>query len=290
MGTHLKKLTLALLLLSMAALASGCPSKSGSTTTPGSGGGVAVVSFEGVAKAMGWNEDLNKNLDETKSKVVEQLNEVMRPAREALKAKHDDIVKSAGFTPAQTESFEKAKSRDDLKKLGLSEKQIDELFETFSIVNNEGNSANQRLNQILEARKNQIVQVYVEAMKPAVRKVAMANNKSVVMLLPNPSVIYSDSSSDITNSIVDEMQKSGSKIDIPAIPPYKFEAPPVTPAVSSSTPAPTPATPTPTPSPVVTPAPTPPPVRRPTPAPTSSPAPTPTPAPTPAPGTSNPQP
>ena len=83
---------------------------------------------------------------------------------------------------------------------------------------NEASGAQQRLNQIMQAQQEAIVNAYRQAAQPSVRRVAIANNRSMV-ITPGPNLLFSDAGIDLTDKVVDDLQKSTQgKVDLPPIP------------------------------------------------------------------------
>ena len=52
-----------------------------------------------------------------------------------------------------------------------------------------------------------MVNAYRDALRPVVRRVAQANDKSLVLTHPIDNVFYFDAAIDITDKVVDEVQK-----------------------------------------------------------------------------------
>jgi hypothetical protein len=215
----------------MTVLALSCNKDANKTAATDSGtgtGSIAIVDLDAVAKAMGWADDMTNNLKQTQASVAEQFKTFLRPSQLVLENKRDEITKADNLSAPQIESLNNAKSKTDLEKLGLTPKQIEELGQAFATAYNENAGANQRLQQIVAAQRDEIVKRYREAVKPSVRRVAIANNKSVV-LMPGGDILYYDKPADLSDKVIDDLQHTNTaKVDLPPIPHLQIEVPPST--------------------------------------------------------------
>jgi Skp family chaperone for outer membrane proteins len=183
-----------------------------------SGPSVGVVDLDRVGKAMGWQDEMQHNLQATDAELKRVIESRLHSLQDAFEQKRKEIATADNLTAAQITSLNSAKEKSDLVKLGLTDKQIDDLVQASSAVQMEATSANNAYQQHMQQRAAAIQKAYRDAVGPVVRRVAVANGRSVVFT-PIDGLIYSDPANDLTDRVIDDLQKSPPiKVNLPEIP------------------------------------------------------------------------
>lgn len=164
-----------------------------------------MVDLERVFEAMGWTDEIRKNLQDSQAQVTTQLDPIIRPARENYEQKRDAVSKAAKLTPAQIEQFKNAKQITDLEKLGLTKAQIDDLTTALSNFAGVASQAQARMSQVMQSQQQAVVRAYQKAIEPAVRRIAAANGRSMIVT-PSSNLIYVEPGSDLTDKVIDDLQ------------------------------------------------------------------------------------
>ena len=201
----------------------------------GGTGSVAVINLDQVARSVGWQGELEKSLQGTQDDLRRQLDGYFRnDLQSAVEAKFKQVAAAARLSPAQTEDLAKGKDWD---KLNLTKEQREDLLRVSGNARQIVSEANQAANQIMQNRKVQLVNTYRDALRPIVRRVAQNGAVSVVLTHPADQVFYFDAAVDLTDKVVDEVQKQNPprtfpdapKLDLPRI---DLAAPPAAPTTS----------------------------------------------------------
>ncbi len=204
--------------------ADGC-SKQGTAPKPvaNDSNGIGVVDLDRVSKAMGWTEDIQKDLRTADAEIKRVIESRMKAVQGTFDQKKKAIADEAKLTAEQIVAMNNAHERTDLDKLGLTTKQIDDLAQAASVVQVEANSVASEEQQLIQQRAAAITRAYREGMAPVIRRVAAANGRRVVVA-PSESLVYFDPNVDLTDRLVEELQKS---------PPIKVELPEMLKAVET---------------------------------------------------------
>jgi flagellar motor protein MotB len=212
----------------MALFSLSCNKTDGTAKTAESGNGsIAIVDLDKVAKAMGWTDDMTANLKDTDTAISGQLNAAIKPTLSAVDDRRTEIAKAANLSAAQITQLKAAKNKQELEQLPLSAKQVDELMQAFANAYQVASQAQGALQQNLDRQKALIIKKYRETIAPAVRRVAIAEHKSVV-IIPDANVMYYEAGADLSDKIIDDLQHSNAgKVELPPIPVLKIQAPPV---------------------------------------------------------------
>jgi Skp family chaperone for outer membrane proteins len=206
--------------LSAVAVASiGCNKDDASAARPaGSMPNVGVVDLDRVGKAMGWQDEMQRNLQATDAELKRVIESRLHALQDTFEQKRKEIATVDKLTAAQITDLNNAKQKSDLEKLGLTPPQIDELVQASSAVQMEATSANNAYQQHMQQRAAAIQKAYRDAVGPVVRRVAVANGRTVVFT-PIDGLIYSDPANDLTDRVIDDLQKSPPiKVNLPEIP------------------------------------------------------------------------
>src|SRR2546423_12077025 len=126
----------------MCATALGCD-KGGSAAAPAakSASGVAVVDVEKVARAMRWNESIEKDLRSADAEFKAQLEARTRALAQAVQERKRQIAQAAQLKPEQIDALLAAKDVRELEKLPLAPQQKDEIVRATALANQEIQSA-----------------------------------------------------------------------------------------------------------------------------------------------------
>jgi Skp family chaperone for outer membrane proteins len=178
------------------------------TATPAGGqakaGGVGLVDFDRVFDSVQWKAELNRSLNATKETYRVALESFLRDVDNAVKDKKAQIARTARLTAPQIDDLNKNK---DLDKLPLTSDQKQELFATLQNANYYVNQGNQYASGMFQRRQQELVTSYKQSLNPIIRRVAEANGMTMVVT-PVDNVVYWKSDVDLTEKVVDEVQKS----------------------------------------------------------------------------------
>jgi len=196
-----------------------------SQTLAAPAGGVAVLDLDKVATAMGWMEEIKTSIQDTSTELKGQLEEVHRGMLQSIDDVKKQIATEAKLTEEQVKVLTNAKEQRELDGLPLSKEQRQKLVETVNKANASWQTALTNYQQALQGRRATLVQSYRDRIRPAARRVAAAHGMSVVMATSD-SLIYFDPQSDITDEVVDELQKTMHEKE----PPSPSSVPPASPS------------------------------------------------------------
>ena len=180
----------------------GCSKLSSST------GGVAVIDLDRVAKAMGWLDDLSKNLQAADTELRTQLEQVQRGSRKAIDDAKAEVVAAAKLTPDQVKLLDSIQDNRDLAQLPLTKEQREKLINTVAAANTRWQSALNAYQQQIQQSRGNLILAYREQVRPFARRVALARGLNVV-LIAGDNVLLAETAADISNDVIDELQKGG---------------------------------------------------------------------------------
>ena len=212
----------ALILLTMLGFVPlGC-NKDSSSTGSSSGNGIALVDPDRVAAGMGWTAEMQKNLQAATEEYKKQADAHIAPARAVLDKKKADIFAAAKLTKEQiADASSRSMTRADFEKLGLSPSQADELFQAANAWQNDIVAARDGFQRAMTNHQAQLQNAYREVIFPAIREVARDKGRVAVFTLQQ--AVYLDSSTDITDAVISDLQKKPSlKINLPEIQTIRF--------------------------------------------------------------------
>ncbi len=178
-----------------------------SQTQAAPAGSLAVLDLDKVATAMGWMEEMKTSIQATSTELKGQLEEVHRGMLQSIDDVKKRIATEAKLTDEQTKVLTNAKDQRELDGLPLSKEQRQRLVEAADKANASWQTALNNYQQALQGRRANLVQSYRERIRPAARRVAAAHGMTVV-LATSDSLIYFDPQTDITDEVVDELQKT----------------------------------------------------------------------------------
>jgi Skp family chaperone for outer membrane proteins len=211
-----KRLITPVLLSALFGIAAGCNKEDSSASSASKAAPInpiATVNLDSVFKAMGWVDEINKIMKASNDELNAEIEPKMKQFKDAFEDKKKEIAKAANITP---EALGGAKTNNDLVNLHLTPKQIDDLLQANAILQQNAQQINNAHQQFLQQRQAAVLGAYREAVQPVVKRVATANNRSMAIAIPNPGIVYSDASLDLTEKVIDDLQKSPTfKIAVP---------------------------------------------------------------------------
>jgi Skp family chaperone for outer membrane proteins len=173
----------------------------------GSGSGVAVVDLDRIATAMGWIDDLQKGLQATDAELRAQLDQILRTSLKTIEDAKTQVGADAKLNADQITQLNSIQDPRELEKLPLTKEQRDKLLETVNRANQTWQQSVNSYQQTLQARRQSLILTYREKIRPVARRVAADRGMNVVMT-PSDSLLYFDpQSADITDQVIDELQK-----------------------------------------------------------------------------------
>src|SRR4051812_24128937 len=226
------RIVLTLAMLSPLPLSAGACNKQDQTSArpAASAPNVGVVDLNRVVVAMGWQEDTQRNIQAADAELKRIFESRLHAVQNTFEQKRKEIATAAKLTAAQIEALNTAKEKADLEKLGLTPKQIDDLVQASSVVQMENASVNNAYTQLMQQRGAAIQKAYRDALTPVIRRVAVANSRSVVFT-PMDALVYTDPANDLTDRLIDDLQKSPPiKVILPELPRVADPAAPAAPA------------------------------------------------------------
>ena len=185
-------------------------------------GGLAILDLDKVTTAMGWMDEMSKSIQATNTELKNQLEEVHRGMLKSIDDGKKRISTEAKLTDEQKKLLINAKDQHEIDGLPLSKDQRQELLETANKANTVWQTALTNYQQALQNRRASLIQSYREKIRPAARRVAAAHGLTVVMAASDNLIYFDSQSADITDAVIDELQK--------AFPEKKPATPPVAPA------------------------------------------------------------
>ena len=183
------------------------------TVVPGQAHNVGVVDLQRMIATLGWGSEMAKQ----REAVAGDIGRELKSFQDALaKAVEDQRKKTIAAGKLNADQSEKLAKGVDLDKLPLTK----ELLTEYVTVVNRSLQANQEAVQVANNAINkwaqEVQQMYTESAKPAVRRASQASNVQVV--LPAATVFHYDATVDVTDKVIDEMQKSPPPRNFPATP------------------------------------------------------------------------
>ncbi|MDB5333768.1 MAG: hypothetical protein JWP03_4919 [Phycisphaerales bacterium] len=223
----LKLLITSVLLGALAIAGAGCNKEDASSGTAAKSAAVnpvATVNIETVFKTMGWGDEIGKVLKQNDAEILSEIEPKMKIVRDNLEEKKKEIAKAVGAT---VEAIGGAKSRDDLEKLGLNSKQIEDYGQANMVAQQGVQQLNYVHQQQIQQRRQVVSAAYTESLQTVIRRVATANNRSLVIAMPNQAILFADVSADLTEKVVDDLQKNPPiKVSVPDMQPIQWTPPP----------------------------------------------------------------
>lgn len=222
MEDPLKKLA-ALIVVAMFAMQYGCNRDNASIVkSGGSANNIGVVDPERVARALGWSEQVQKNVQAADDDARKQVDAHLAPFRATFEQTKKDIAAQAHLTSDQINTLNtKPVTRQEMQKMGMTSQQIDDLLHAGQVWQGDVQAAANIARQVLGQHNTEIQNAYREAIGPVIRRVANANGRTAIFT-PN-QIAYFDPTIDLTDKVVEEVQKTPTiKLVLPEMPHLEF--------------------------------------------------------------------
>ena len=226
----MKQIVCAVMLMSLLVV-TGCQKRTG---------GVAVIDLDKVASAMGWLQDMQKNLQGADAELRNQLDGILKGSLKSIDEAKQQVAKDAKLTEDQITVLNSVKDPRELEALPLSKDQREKLMEAVNKANTAWQGALNQYQQLLQGRRAALIVGYRDRVRPIAQSVAAAKGMTVVLTTADNVLYFDTQQADITDAVIAELKKMP-----PAPPPVPTPAP---------APAPAPATPAPSTTPPATPA------------------------------------
>ncbi len=219
--------------MACALIVGGCDrgSTTGAVAAAGSGGAgsVAVFDMNRVSDTVGWKSEFETNLKTADSELANQLNTYGKAIKDALDNYRTEFANKAGLNEDQKVKLASPQLTDDVFQKIITKTDLrTEYIVHVSYAQRTAQEAQQAAQKALKARYDQLQDVYRQAVKPVVRRVADANGYAMVM--DANAAFYVNDKIDLTNKVVDELQKAMPAHTMPGPPtnqlPTTFAFPP----------------------------------------------------------------
>lgn len=179
----------------------GCQKRSASAN------GTAVIDLDKVAKSVGWMDEMSKTLQTADAELKTQLDGVLRDTLRSIEEVKKKTAADAKLTAEQIAVLNAIKEPQELDALPLSKEQRETIIETVRKANVTWQEAFKEYQQALQVRQATLIQNYRDRIRPTAGRVAASRGLTVV-LITSPNLLYFDpDSADITDRVIDELQK-----------------------------------------------------------------------------------
>jgi hypothetical protein len=196
--------TLLLVLVLSAFYLVGCNDRS---AVPPSAGSVAVVDLEKVAKSMGWETDIDRSLSQARGELQRQIEQVMSAHALAIAEKRAALATEAKLNAEQIKLLESAQNVQELESLPLSKEQRQRLVAAVAQSQLEIQMAQRRSEELFQGHRVRLIKGYRDRLRPVAGRVAAAQGMTVVLTVPADGVLHTDAKADITDRVIEELQK-----------------------------------------------------------------------------------
>jgi Skp family chaperone for outer membrane proteins len=225
----MKKLLFSLMLLSVLSLA-GCQKSSSRVSS-----GVGIIDLDRVATAMGWLDDLQKGVQAVDAELRAQLEQVFRSNSKLIEDMKAEVAADAKLTPDQVKQLTAIQDTRDLGQLPLTKEQRDKLIAAVTRANTTWQTALNNSQQALQARRAALIVTYRERIRPVARRVAEARGLNLIVTTSDNVLYFDPQNADITNQVIDELQKAPAEAKGPVAAPAPTAPAPTAPASTGST-------------------------------------------------------
>lgn len=181
----------------------GCKQPAGT----GSGGGVAVIDLDRAATAVGWMDSMNKDIQAADAALKQQLDQLLRASLKTIEDAKKEVATEAKLSADQIKALDSIQDVRELSQLPLSPTQREKLVATVNQANTGWQNAMNQYQQVMQNRRGALIQGYREKLRPFIRRVAQARGFTVV-LSTSDTLLLAEPVADITNEVIDELQKA----------------------------------------------------------------------------------
>jgi Skp family chaperone for outer membrane proteins len=188
----------------------------GATRSLAATGGVGTIDLDKIAVTMGWIDDMSKNMQAFDTDLKNQLNTLLQGALKSIEDAKKEVANAAKLTEAQKTALNNIKDPKELEALPLTKEQREKLVAIVSKSNTDWQTAINNYQQAIRSRQQQLIVGYRDKIRPSARRVAAAKGMSL-LLVTSDAVFYQDpTSTDVTDAVIDDLQKTLPKIATPA--------------------------------------------------------------------------
>jgi Skp family chaperone for outer membrane proteins len=205
--------------ISLTIAAVGCEKKAGDPATPAAtpppvagAKTVGVLDPGKMMTAMGWATQRQSAAAAYKSEIERQVKVFTDRITAVVTEERAKLNKSPGWTTDMSDKLAKG----ELDKLNLTKEQREEYIKVITTMNSLQQQLNQLLYNIGQKWEQDVNVMITETARPAVRRAAQAQGIQVVML--SNQVLHFESTVDLTDKVVDEMQKAPPQPHFPTAP------------------------------------------------------------------------
>lgn len=174
----------------------------------GGSGGVAIIDLDKVATAMGWLDEITKDLQSADAELRAQLSTVLQNTVGSIEQAKKQVAVEARLTPEQIKILTDAKDTQALGALPLTKEQRDKLAEAVNQANIAWRTSVNNFQQALQGRRANLIQGCREKIRPAARRVAAARSMSVVFVTSENVLYFDPQTADITEKVIDDLQRT----------------------------------------------------------------------------------
>ena len=212
----------AVLAAAMAVMA-GCDNKGATTnanpqTAPaagpagGGGGGIGVLDSRRVIEALQWDAEQKRDFESARSDIERELTAALTQLSSLVAEKRKGLIAAGKLNTDQIDKL----NRVELDTLPLTKEQKLE----YQLIIQNGvqyeQQARQLAQRVLQDRAQAVERMYTEAVRPAVRRAAQASGLHTVLL--KQTVFYNDAAVELTDKVIDELQKAPPTKTFPPMP------------------------------------------------------------------------
>lgn len=188
----------------------------GTTRSIAAQGAVATIDLDKIATTMGWIDDMSKNLQAFDTDLKNQLNTLLQAALKSIEDAKKEVAEQAKLTDAQKTALNAVQNPVELEALPLTKEQREKLVAIVTKSNTDWQAAINNYQQAIRSRQQQLIVGYRDKIRPSARRVAAAKGISIV-LVTSDAVFYQDpTATDITDPVIDDLQKTLPKAVTPA--------------------------------------------------------------------------
>lgn len=186
---------------------------------------IAIIDFEKLYQQMGWEEQIKKDLAQGDAQLRQQFQPLALMIGDTFNQRKREVAREAHLSLQQTDAVLAAKDQAELEKLGLNRKQVDEIMQAYVAFQQRNANLNQSFGQVKNQYQQQVTTAYRLALEPVIRRIALANNRAVV-LARGGQIAWYDPSTDLTDKMVDDLQKTPvAKPNVPEAPHVNWQMP-----------------------------------------------------------------
>ncbi|MDB5296522.1 MAG: hypothetical protein JWO31_2505 [Phycisphaerales bacterium] len=189
----------------------GAPPTTGPAAAAGSGT-VGVLDARRVIEVLQWDAEQKRDAELAASDANRELGGFLQQLEAAVAEKRKALISAAKLTTAQADKL----SAGDIEALPLTLEQKTDYRSTIQSANLYQQQARQVHQNVLTGRQQAVDRMYTEVVKPAARRAAQAAGVHVVLL--KQAIFYSDAAAEITDRVIDDLQKAPPPRTFPPFP------------------------------------------------------------------------